>query len=207
MDDPDVDAAYNLETPEDSIRLYRDWSESYDESFAAAQGYRLPAAVAEAFAAAGGTGPVLDVGAGTGLLAARLAALGIGPVDAADISPEMLAQAEAKGLYRATHVLDLTGPLPLPDAAFNGIVSSGTFTYGHVGPEALDELLRIAAPAARFALSINAGVYETAGFAAKFAALGPTLAGFALAEAAIYGPEADPEHRDDRALIACFSKV
>lgn len=207
MEDPDVDAAYSLKTPEDSVRLYRDWSESYDESFAVAQGYRLPAVVAEAFAAAGGAGPLLDVGAGTGLLAARLGELGVGPVDAADISPEMLAQAGAKGLYRATHVLDLTKPLPLPDAAYNGITSSGTFTHGHVGPDALGELLRIAAPGALFALSINAGVYENAGFAAKFIALDRIIAELTLTDVAIYGPEAAPEHRGDRALIATFRKA
>ena len=58
-DDSDLDAAYRLKTPEDSVRLYRDWSGSYDADFAQAQGYRLPAAVAEGFADAGGTGPLL----------------------------------------------------------------------------------------------------------------------------------------------------
>lgn len=207
MDDPDLEDAYGLKTPEDSIRLYRDWSESYDEGFAATQGYRLPAAVAEAFAAEGGAGPVLDVGAGTGLLAARLAELGVGPVEAADISPEMLARAEAKGLYRATHLLDLTGPLPLADGLYGGITSSGTFTHGHVGPEALDELLRIAAPGALFALSINAEVYESSGFAVKLAALGEAITDLHLPEVAIYGPGADPAHRGDRALIALFRKA
>jgi hypothetical protein len=38
--------------------------------------YRLPAHVAAAFVSAGGTGPVLDVGAGTGLLAEALRAQG-----------------------------------------------------------------------------------------------------------------------------------
>lgn len=205
--DSDLDAAYRLRTPDDSVRLYRDWSARYDTGFAEAQGYRLPAAVAEAFAEAGGRGPVLDVGAGTGLLAARLAELGIGPIDAADISPEMLARAEAKGLYRAAHRLDLTRPLPLADAAYAGVASSGTFTYGHVGPDALDELLRIAAPGARFALSIHQGVYGPAGFEAKLAGLGPAIAGLGLTEVAIYGSNADPAHREDRALIAHFRKA
>ena len=205
-DDSDLDAAYRLKTPEDSVRLYRDWSGSYDADFAQAQGYRLPAAVAEGFADAGGTGPLLDVGAGTGLLAARLAELGVGPIDALDISAEMLAVAAAKGLYRATLLADLTRPLPLSDGAYSGIVSSGTFTFGHVGPAAFDELLRIAAPGALFAVSIHSGVYQPAGFAAKLAELGPAITDLTLTEVAIYGPEADAQHRDHRGLIARFHK-
>lgn len=206
-DNPDLDAAYRLTTPEDSVRLYRDWSLTYDAGFAQAQGYRLPAAVADAFVVAGGTGPVLDVGAGTGLLAQRLVDLGVGPIDALDISVEMLAVAATKGLYRALHQADLTQPLPLPDAAYSGITSSGTFTFGHVGPAAFDELLRIAAPGAQFALSIHSGVYEPAGFAAKFAELDTAIGGFRLEEVAIYGPEADAEHRDHRGYIARFRKA
>jgi predicted TPR repeat methyltransferase len=205
-DDPDLNAAYRLKTPEDSVRLYRDWSASYDADFAQAQDYRLPTGVADAFAAAGGVGPVLDVGAGTGLLAARLAELGVGPIDALDISPEMLAVAAAKGLYRALHRADLTQPLPLPDASYGGITSSGTFTFGHVGPAAFDELLRIAAPGALFALSIHTGVYEPAGFAAKLAELGGAISGLTLEQVAIYGPEADAAHRDHRGFVARFRK-
>ncbi|MBI1220921.1 MAG: methyltransferase domain-containing protein [Rhodobacteraceae bacterium] len=207
MSDPDLDAAYRLQTPEDSVRLYRDWSQSYDAGFAQAQGYLLPAAVADAFAEAGGAAPVLDVGAGTGLLAARLAEHGIGPIDALDISPEMLALAASKGVYRASHCLDLTQPLPLADASYVGVTSSGTFTFGHVGPAAFDELLRIAAPGALFALSIHTGVFEPAGFAAKLAELGGAIAGLMLTEVAIYGPDADTAHRDHRGLIARFRKA
>ncbi len=206
-DKPDLDAAYRLKTPEDSVRLYREWSQSYDAGFAAAQEYRLPNAVAEAFAAAAGRGPVLDVGAGTGLLAARLRALGVEPVDGIDISPEMLAVAAAKGIYRATHLADLTRGVALADRTYDGVVSSGTFTYGHVGPGAFDELLRLAAPGAQFALSIHTGVYRDAGFAAKLEALGAQITDLRLEEVAVYGAAADASHRDHRAVIALFRKA
>lgn len=89
-----------------------------------------------------GAGPVLDLGAGTGLVAERLAARGIGPVDGVDISPEMLARARAKGCYRALHEGDATSGLDLPAAGCAGLVSAGTFTLGHLGPEVLPGLLR-----------------------------------------------------------------
>ena len=35
MTEPDLHAAFALRTPEDCLRLYRDWAESYDAGFAA----------------------------------------------------------------------------------------------------------------------------------------------------------------------------
>ena len=206
-DSPGLDAAYALRTPDDSVRLYRDWAASYDDGFAVAMGYQLPEAVAAAFAAAGGGGPVLDVGAGTGLLAEALARRGIGPLDGIDISAEMLAAAQQKGVYRRLTRADLTRGLEIAGESYAGVVSSGTFTHGHVGPAAFDALLRVARSGAQFALSINAGVYRDGGFAAKLAALGPAISGLRLEEVAIYGTAADPAHRDDRALVALFVKA
>ncbi len=205
---PDLDAAYSLKTPQDSVRLYADWAEDYDSGFAAEQDYRLHIHTARAFAGAGGQGPVLDVGAGTGLCSEVLADLGIGPLDAADISREMLAVAAQKGLYRRTVEADLTKGLPLAPASYAGVVSSGTFTTGHVGPEALDALLPVARPGALFAISINAAHYQAAGFAAKLEALaeGP-IRELRLPEVRIYGDEAAGPHRDDTALIALFEKA
>lgn len=205
--DPDLDAAYALRTPEDSRRLYGDWAATYDEGFATAMEYRLPEAVAATFAEAGRAGPVLDLGAGTGLLGAALAARGIGPVDGLDISAEMLARAAAKGCYRQLSLADLTRRLELADVAYAGIVSSGTFTHGHVGPAALDEALRVARPGALFALSVKADIWHSAGFEAKFAALGAAIAGLELPEVAIYGAGTDAAHAGDRAFVARFRKA
>ena len=204
---PDLDAAYALKTPEDSERLYRDWAGTYDADFAEAKDYRLPQATAAAFAEAGGQGPVLDVGAGTGLLGLALEGLGIGPVDGLDISQEMLEAARQKGVYRDLSRADLTRSLRIAPGSYAGITSSGTFTHGHVGPEALDGLLTVAAPGALFALSINAGVYEAMGFAAKFAALKAQITGLELLEVPIYGAASLAEPTGERALIARFRKA
>ncbi|MEZ5912572.1 MAG: class I SAM-dependent methyltransferase [Paracoccaceae bacterium] len=204
--DPDLDGAYALRTPEDSRRYYRDWAENYDTDFAKATGYRLPSLVCAAFAAAGGQGPILDLGAGTGLLAEALAARGLGPVDGVDISADMLGVAGAKGVYRALYEADLTAALPLPDAAYDGIVSSGTFTHGHVGPEAFDEVLRVARPGARMCFSVNMGVFAEAGFDRKLAALGNRIGEVVLEEEAIYGGAAPEGHAGDSAAILRFCK-
>jgi len=227
MSRSDLSTAYTLSSPEDCRRLYADWAATYDRDFAAGMDYLLPAHVARAFLAAGGQGPVLDVGAGTGLLGAALRGAGLGgagvggaepggaaatdpgpagAIDGVDLSAAMLAQAARLGLYRHLREADITRPLDLP-GPYAGIVSSGTFTHGHVGPEALPHLLAVAAPGAVFALSVNAGIWDARGFPPALAALPVT--DLAATPAPIYGPRAaarDPAHAADRALIVTFRK-
>ncbi len=207
MSRPDLSGAYALKTPEDCLKLYADWADSYDADFAADMGYVLPAQVASAFMDMGGEGPVLDVGAGTGLLGAALRGLGFqGLVDGIDLSPEMLERARAKGCYSTLIAGDVTRHLNL-SPVYRGIVSSGTFTHGHVGPEALRPLLTLALPGARVALSVNAGIWQSRGFPAALQALGETVRDVSLDEVPIYTGDAarhDPDHADDRALILRF---
>ena len=199
---PGLSDAYAVETPDDSRRLYADWAQSYDDDFAAGMDYRLPENVAGAFADANGSGPVLDVGAGTGLVANALRRAGIGPIDATDISPQMLEIARGKGLYRDLFVSDITQPLDIPCGQYRGIVSAGTFTLGHVGPEALDELLRITAPGGLCVIAINAAHYKAAGFADTLQALSDQVHSLTLSDVAIYGAGAVGDHADDKSLIA-----
>lgn len=206
-DGPGLGAAYALETPEDSIRLYADWAHSYDSDFAQSADYILPDQVARMFAQLDGQGPVLDIGAGTGLLAEALAPLGVGPIDATDISQDMLDVAATKGLYRRLFTGDLTQRLAVEDGAYRGIVSSGTFTHGHVGPEALDELLRITTSGGLMSLSINAEHYQALGFAAKLEAMSDQISDLRLPQLPIYGPKSASDHKDDLAVIATFRKV
>ena len=60
-------AAYGLKTPDDSKRLYAAWAKTYDAGFAARMDYCLPERVVQAFVRRGPSGPILDIGAGTGL--------------------------------------------------------------------------------------------------------------------------------------------
>ena len=206
-DKPELSDAYALNTPEDSRRLYADWAGTYDQSFARDEDYRLHIDTARAFVAAGGKGPVLDVGAGTGLCGAILGSLGIGPIDATDISAEMLDVAARKDIYRDAILADLCQGVPVSYGSYAGIISSGTFTTGHVGPEVFSELLRIARPRAVFALSVNAKHFSKAGFAAAFDTLQDSaIHDLTLTETRIYGELSRGAHKNDTALIACFRK-
>lgn len=208
----DLTGALALNGPEACLAYYRDWAANYDTGFAAGMEYLLPAHVAAAYLGAGGTGPVLDVGAGTGLLAEALRSMGFqGVVDGVDFSPEMLARAGEKGLYRALVEADVTRPLALP-RHYRGIVSSGTFTAGHVGPEALRHLVDVALPGAQVALSVNQRVWKAAGFDRALEALADAgrIGEAQVIEVEIYGAAAaamDADHATDRALIALFQVV
>lgn len=212
MSEPDLSSALTLTGPEACLAHYRAWARSYDSGFARDMDYLLPAHVAAAFLAAGGGSPVLDVGAGTGLLAERLQDMGqTGPIDAVDFSSEMLERAAGKGIYRNLTRADITRPIPLT-RQYGGIVSSGTFTAGHVGPEALPHLLALALPGAQFALSINLRVWTAQGFDTALAGLQEqgAITGLQLLEVQVYGAGAlalDRDHATDRAQVALFRAV
>ena len=206
MPKPDLDNAYALQSPEDARRFYDDWAETYESEFAREMDFILPRHVAEAFAEAGGEGPVLDFGCGTGLVGAELHARGVGPVDGIDLSPEMLETARAKGVYRELIAGNVLDGHALPAAPYGGMVSSGTLTHGHVGPDALPALLDLVAPGGRFALSINAGFYRDADFATAFDALADRIEALDLKEVRIYGDNATGPHKDDKSLVAVFRR-
>lgn len=204
--DPDLDSAYALSSKEEIEALYEKWATTYDVSFGDAQGYQSPREVALAFVSRGGAGPVLDVGAGTGLVAEFLAKSGVGPIDAVDLSAPMLDVARSKGTYRHLIVADVTQPIFDNPEPYQGIVSAGTFTHGHVGPEGLPPLLDIATPGALFALTVNGEHFEKLRFQAAIDDLADQIADVSLRDFRIYDDRADEDHRDDLARLLTFRK-
>lgn len=196
-------AGTDLLGPEDSVRLYRVWAPSYDSVFAVEAGYVYPAQIARLYRDAGGEGPVLDAGGGTGLVAEAMPEF---EIDGIDISPEMLDIAAGKGVYRNSVVADLTQPLDIPDDSYAGVVSAGTFTNGHVNADCLDELVRVGRDGACFVLGINEQVLE--GFSAKLAhlvaagAVGPV----AWHNCRVFAEGASHPNAEDIAMVAVFRR-
>jgi SAM-dependent methyltransferase len=89
---------------------------------------------------------ILDAGAGTGLLGAALRARGFTSLDALDLSPAMLAEAQRKSVYRNLVEARLGDRLPYADGTYDAVVSSGVLTTGHAPASSLDELVRITRP-------------------------------------------------------------
>lgn len=137
-------AVYDARSSDEVAALYDGWAETYDAEMSVA-GYRHPTICLALLARhlPRGSSPILDAGCGTGLIGEWLAIMGYPHVEGLDISEGMLVRAGAKNTYAVLHRLALGGPLPFPDGHFAGIVSAGVFTTGHVGPEGLDELIRI----------------------------------------------------------------
>lgn len=205
--DYDLDRAYEIDGPDQARQHYGAWAETYDAHFGAGWGYVAPREIAGLFRAEMGTQnqPVLDAGGGTGLLAEHLRDL---VVDAIDITPEMLARAEAKGLYRNRMLGDLTEPLKIADGAYGGVISCGTFTHGHVGPECLPELLRVTRPGALFCCGTIPAVLDGAGFGSALARLVAQgrIEPVRFREIAIY-EGADHPHAGDRGLVMLFRRL
>lgn len=140
-------AVYDSSSADEVARKYDAWAEGYDTEMAQ-WGYRHPAIALALLArhVPAGVGPILDAGAGTGLVGEWLGIVGYPEADALDISEGMLAVARRKGVYRHLYVAALGKALPFPDATYAAVVCTGVFTTGHVGPEGIDELIRIIRP-------------------------------------------------------------
>jgi predicted TPR repeat methyltransferase len=159
--DGHLGAVYGAKTPDEVARLYDGWAATYDADMVAA-GYRHPAIASAMFARVvpKGAGPVLDAGAGTGLIGTLLAILGYPHIEALDISAGMLVVARGKGVYRAFHQLALGGPLPFTQGHFAAVISTGVFTSGHVGAEGLPELVRICRGGGMIVLTVKETVWD-----------------------------------------------
>jgi ubiquinone/menaquinone biosynthesis C-methylase UbiE len=68
-------------------------------------------------------------------------------------------------------VADLNLPLALEDNSYDAVVSSGTFTHGHVGPEPLGEIFRILRPGGLLACTVHFDLWHNKGFDSVFASL------------------------------------
>lgn len=203
-----LENAYLLQTPEDNISYYDQIADSYDADFAQMLGYALPKAVANTFRSLGAIedSPVLDVGCGTGLLAQALNSDDL-TIDGIDISDAMLDVARDKDQYRHLFKVDLTRPLEPKFGEYGAILSSGTFTHGHLGPEALVQLLSIASKNALFIVTINKLHYTRLGFESTINKLGKQsqVNSINMQEHSIYDNPSH-EHSNDKGLIISFRK-
>ncbi|MEO1308324.1 MAG: class I SAM-dependent methyltransferase [Pseudomonadota bacterium] len=204
-DDYALDRAYEIDGPDEAKALYRDWAATYDSSFGEGWGYIAPREIARIYQSMTGENePILDIGAGTGLVAEHLDGQ---VVDGLDITPEMLDIAAEKKIYRQTITADLLKTLPLDDGTYGGVISSGTFTHGHVGPTCLPELLRVTRSGALFVCGCIPTVFDKAGFGSYLALLNAqnAIGDLSFRDISIYEGKDHP-HAQDRGLVMIFRK-
>ena len=167
-----VDAAYHLED-DDMVEFYRKWAADYDYEMLDKLGYTSPASIAKILIEQlpDTAAEILDLGCGTGLTCRLLGERGYSRLDGIDLSTEMLKVSRERGIYRDLLIGDLNHPLQRDSGSYDGVISSGTFTHGHVGPEPLDEVFRVLKPGGILACTVHKDLWEAKGFAAKLTEL------------------------------------
>jgi SAM-dependent methyltransferase len=142
-----LDKVYNPADKAEQIDGYDQWAADYDKDLWS-YGYISPGLAAALIERHGGRSlqPILDVGCGTGLVGEYLGHLGYDAVDGLDLSQGMLDAAASKEVYRALYRMKIGETLDIESDSYGCIVTTGTFTVGHVGPEGYAELIRICRP-------------------------------------------------------------
>ena len=172
-DDPFLAGAYGLTDLASAMAFYGQWAGEYDNRMEEVLGYVAPRLMAgylsEHLPDKGAQ--ILDAGCGTGLTSDYLSRLGFGIFDGIDLNLTMLEHAEKRGIYRRLIHADLTQTLPVDSDSFDAVISSGTFTLGHVGAEPIPELLRVLRPGGLLGCSIHKDIWEPKGFALALGAL------------------------------------
>lgn len=204
-----LEDAYKLETPQDNKTYYDEFASTYDSDFAEALGWQYPEAIASVYRKHATTRdlPVADIGCGTGLVAE---ALRCEPdqIDGIDISEEMLTKAKRKSLYRATFLVDLMADLAPIKNDYGAVVSAGTFTSGHLGPEPLEPLLDIARPGGLYVIGVNKAFYLKADFDTVIRKLEAreAVTELKMIEIPMYN-KAGHDHSSDIAYALCYRKT
>lgn len=124
------------ETPESGSAeyiqmLFDSYADRFDEHLVEALEYRVPEMLAERVLACcgeGGLGEVLDLGCGTGLMAARLVGKAAA-IDGVDLSGRMIDKARERGLYRSLAEADIRDFLGTGSSRWQAILAADVFCY------------------------------------------------------------------------------
>ena len=116
---------------------------------------------------------IFDAGCGTGLVGLELKKFGFKNFHGADLSQKLLSTIPSN-LYKKLFKSDLNQSINLEDNTYDAIFCVGTFTFGHVKPNALDEFIRITKKGGLICFTINEGIYKDYGFDKKIQELNKT---------------------------------
>ena len=157
---------YKLTTSEELLKYYQDWTKKnkYNQDMVSWK-YTAPQETVLVLKkyAPNSKCKILDAGCGTGLVGIELKKCGYSNIEGVDFSQNML-DLIPKSIYKKIEKVDLNKPLKFETNMYDVVMCVGTFTYGHVKPQALDELIRITKNKGLICFTINEGIYEEYGF-------------------------------------------
>ena len=125
--------------------IYKSWANKYEDDVINLAGYVGHLITSDLLLSylRNNQAKILDAGCGTGLVGEILIKNSFQNLVGVDFSQEMLNIAKQKNVYQSLDLVDLTKKLDYEDNLFDAVICAGTFTCGHVGPEALREMVRI----------------------------------------------------------------
>ena len=158
---------YKLKTTEDIMQYYDKWGDKYDKDMVE-WNYTGPQETVNIFKkhTLSKDIKIFDAGCGTGLVGIELKKFGYTNIDGADLSKKLL-DLIPKGFYNKLEQIDLNKPLNKNSNIYDAVLCVGTFTFGHVKPPALDELIRVVKNKGLICFTVNEGIYEEYGFDKK----------------------------------------
>ena len=160
---------YKLKTTDEVMKYYDEWgiNNKYDKDMVD-WAYSGPKETVDVFKkyAKNKNIKILDAGCGTGLVGIELKKNGYLNIDGVDLSKKLL-ELVPPNYYQKLSQIDLNKSLEIKNNTYGAIMCVGTFTFGHVKPNALDEFIRISKNKALICFTINEGIYEEYGFDKK----------------------------------------
>lgn len=170
--DDKIQWVYSSQNKQELNERYNVWAKDYEQDLDDQFGYIGPEPAVDVLVNyVSPNAKILDAGAGTGLVGQILHQRGYHNLEAMDMSLGMLKEAEQKNVYQKLHQGILGEVLDFPTATFDAIISVGVFTYGHVGSDAFDELIRMTKPGGYIIFTISVGHYENSDFSTKLSSL------------------------------------
>lgn len=153
--------AYTLKTSSQAREMYNRWAKVYDRDLSNVE-YQQPSRCAAALKQQVDNNiSILDVGCGTGLSGLALKEAGFNKIDGCDLSQGMLDKASKLMLYNDLFTCDLnTPPIDAKPDQYDAVTAVGVFSFGHIMPEAIDELLRVVKPNGIIIIGLNDHYYE-----------------------------------------------
>ncbi len=176
-----IDEAMGLNHDIDSLnKYYQSWSPKYDEDVNE-QGYVGPKILSElllssllsqkvAFDSSDRSQVILDAGCGTGLLGRALKQIGYKNITGFDLSESMAAEARQTGAYiKVDSNIDIhRAGDSFEESSFDIVACCGTFTIGHIFPEAFLELIKLTRPGGILAISIRKSYFSVHDFGSYY---------------------------------------
>ena len=165
MNTKDIDnkiPIYQLDSKEKVLKYYVNWTKKgeYNKNMIS-WNYQAPQNTVKLFNkhALNKDINILDAGCGSGLVGIELQKFGYTKITGADFSQEML-DLIPNNIYHQLKLIDLNEKLKYENNFFDAITCVGTFTYGHVKANALNELIRILKKNGLICFTINEGIYK-----------------------------------------------